>query len=164
MNILNHRKIEQKIKRLAIEILERNTEEKELIVAGINNNGLRFASLIVAELKQLTSSPIHLTRIQLNPANPLGSPVSIDMKTTDITAKAILVVDDVANTGRTLFYACKPLLEIIPKKIEVAVLVDRTHKSFPIHVDYVGLSLATTLREDIQVDLAKAGSFSVNFR
>ena len=161
MNILNHHKIEQKIKRLAIEILERNTDENELIVAGINNSGLRFASLIVAELKRLASSPIHLTRIQLNPANPLDDPITIDMPIEEITGKTILVVDDVANTGRTLFYACKPLLEIIPKKIEVAVLVDRTHKSFPIHVDYVGLSLATTLRENIDVTL-EDGAYSVS--
>jgi len=162
MEILNHNKIVQKIKRLAIEILERNTDEKELIVAGINNNGLRLASLLVDELKKLVSSPIHLTRIQLNPANPLGGAVRVDMPMSEMNQKAILVVDDVANTGRTLFYACKPLLEIIPKKIEVAVLVDRTHKSFPIHVDYVGLSLATTLRENISVSLEDNEHLSVN--
>ncbi|MEL7427341.1 MAG: phosphoribosyltransferase, partial [Bacteroidota bacterium] len=55
--------------------------------------------------------------------------------------------------GRTLFYACKPLLDILPKKLETAVLVDRTHKSFPIKVDYHGVSLATTLRENIVVML-----------
>ncbi|MEL6989936.1 MAG: phosphoribosyltransferase family protein, partial [Bacteroidota bacterium] len=62
-------------------------------------------------------------------------------------------VDDVANTGRTIFYAFKPLFEILPKKIEVAVLVDRKHKSFPIKVDYVGLSLATTIQENIDVQI-----------
>jgi pyrimidine operon attenuation protein/uracil phosphoribosyltransferase len=52
-----------------------------------------------------------------------------------------------------LFYAFQPLLEILPKKVQVAVLVDRKHKSFPVAVDYVGLSLATTLRENIKVIL-----------
>ena len=46
-------------------------------------------------------------------------------------------------------------MKFLPKKVQVAVLVDRKHKSFPIHVDYVGLSLATTLKENIQVDIKK---------
>lgn len=161
MRILSDQKIRQKIKRLAIEILERNTEESALIVAGINNNGLLFASLIVDELKKICDSPIHLTRIRLNPATPIDAEVTIDMDVDKINGRAILIVDDVANTGRTLFYACKPLLNIIPKKIEVAVLIDRTHKSFPIKVDYVGLSLATTLKENIDVQLKKKGDFWV---
>jgi len=161
MRILSDQKIRQKIKRLAIEILERNTEEAELIVAGINNNGLLFASLVVAELKDLCDAPIHLTSIRLNPADPIDTEITIDMDVDKIKGKAILIVDDVANTGRTLFYACKPLLNIIPKKIEVAVLVNRTHKSFPIKVDYVGLSLATTLKENIEVQLKKENDFWV---
>lgn len=162
MEILTHQKIEQKIRRLAIEIMERNTEEQELFVAGVNNNGLRFATLIVEELKKLSSCPIHLLRMQLDPAHPIEAQIELDMPIQNLSNKAILIVDDVANTGRTLFYACKPLLEILPKKIEVAVLVDRTHKSFPIHADYVGLSLATTLREHIQVNLSEADAYSAS--
>ena len=75
--------------------------------------------------------------------------------------KVIVIVDDVANTGRTIFYAVKPLLETLPKKVEVAVLIDRTHKSFPIRVDYCGLSLATTLLEDIDVKIRNVDAFSV---
>lgn len=161
MQILNHRQIQQKIKRLAIEVLERNTEADELIVAGINNNGLTFAQLIVDELKKITDTPIHLTRILLNPADPLSQAIQIEMPLEELDQKAILIVDDVANTGRTLFYACQPLLAILPHKVEVAVLVDRTHKSFPIAVDYVGLSLATTLMENIKVQLKPDADFAV---
>jgi len=161
MQILNHRQIQQKIKRLAIEVLERNTEEDELIVAGINNNGLTFARLIVDELKKMTDAPIHLTRIILNPADPMSQAIQIEMPLAELDQKAILIVDDVANTGRTLFYACQPLLSILPRKIEVAVLVDRTHKSFPIAVDYVGLSLATTLKENIKVQLQADAEYAV---
>ena len=153
MKILSHRQIQQKVKRLAIEILERNTEETELIVAGINRNGMRFASLLVTELREISDAPIQLTNIKLNPANPVATPISIDLPTEEMKDKPVLVVDDVANTGRTLFYACKPLLDILPKKLETAVLVDRTHKSFPIKVDYYGVSLATTMRENIEVVL-----------
>jgi pyrimidine operon attenuation protein/uracil phosphoribosyltransferase len=162
MQILNNRQIEQKIKRLAIEIMERNTQEKELIVAGINNNGMRFAELLVAELRKRSDDPIHLTNIQINPANPIADEISVGLSLEEMDGKAILVVDDVANTGRTLFYACKPLLNILPKQLETAVLVDRTHKSFPMQVDYKGISLATTMRENIEVRLKEEGDFAVN--
>lgn len=161
MKILSNRQIEQKIKRLAIEIMEHNTQEKELIVAGINNNGMRFAELIVAELRQRSDAPIQLTNIQINPANPIADPITVGLPIEELDGKVILVVDDVANTGRTLFYACKPLLNILPKQLETAVLVDRTHKSFPMQVDYKGISLATTMRENIEVNLNEAGDFSV---
>ncbi|RME99174.1 MAG: phosphoribosyltransferase [Bacteroidetes bacterium] len=164
MEIINHRQIAQKIKRLAIEVMERNTEENELIVAGINNSGYHFAELLAEAIRGYAKAPIHLTRIRLNPAQPLSEEVSLELPIQDLNGKAILVVDDVANTGRTLFYACKPLLNILPKKLEVAVLVDRTHKSFPIRVDYVGLSLATTLKNHIKVDLRTEGAYRVTLQ
>ncbi len=161
MKILDTRKISQKVNRLAIEILENNYNESGIILAGINNNGNRFADLLEAGIAK--RSPIKITRatIQLSPAAPLSTPITIDLPTTQIRNKVIIIVDDVANTGRTIFYAFKPLMEVLPKRIEVAVLVDRKHKSFPIKVDYVGLSLATTLNENIQVNLKDQNKQSV---
>ncbi len=153
MQVLNHRQVNQKIKRLAIQILERNTTEPEIILAGINNNGLHFAQLIANELIAFSEKPVRLTQVKLNPANPLASDIVFEMPLEQINGKSIILVDDVANSGRTLFYAVKPLLTILPKKIETAVLVDRKHKSFPIVVSYYGISLATTLQENIKVSL-----------
>lgn len=161
MQILRDRQIRQKIRRLAFEILENNYEEAEIILAGINNNGMSFARLLLDQLSSITKQPITLTQIQLNPANPLESEVKIALPLETLKDKAIIVVDDVANTGRTIFYACKPLLETLPKKIEIAVMVDRTHKSFPVKVDYCGLSLATTLLEDIDVQIRNVEEFGV---
>lgn len=161
MKILDHKKIQQKVKRLAIEILEHNYDESELILIGINNRGMQVALLLMEELKQLKSIDIILTRIRLNPADPLGGPIELEMPVEELNHKSIIVVDDVANTGRTMFYACKPLMTVLPKKIETAVLVDRKHKSFPIKVDYVGLSLATTLKENIDVEIKEVGEFAV---
>ena len=153
MKILDQEQIRQKIKRLAIEILEHNFEEEELILAGINNTGLGFARMLLDELQQITDIPVALTRIRLNPAAPLSQEVQIELPIEQLGGKAIIIIDDVANTGRTLFYAMKPLLSILPRKVEVAVLVDRTHKSFPVKVDYFGLSLATTLMDNIDVQI-----------
>jgi pyrimidine operon attenuation protein / uracil phosphoribosyltransferase len=161
MKILNDKQIRQKIKRLTIQILENNFDQPEIILAGINNNGLEMASLLMHELVSRTDIPITLTRICLSPAAPADNPIFIEMPTEQLRGKVIILVDDVANTGRTIFYAIKPLLEIVPEKVEVAVLVDRKHKSFPIQSDYVGLSLATTLKEHIDVQLKGVDEMAV---
>jgi pyrimidine operon attenuation protein/uracil phosphoribosyltransferase len=161
MKILNHSQIQQKIKRLAIEILEDNYEEPELILAGINNNGMEFAQMLMQALLNITDQHITLTRIRLNPAAPIKDGVDLEMPAAELEGKTIIIVDDVANTGRTIFYATQPLMAVLPKKVEVAVLVDRTHKTFPIRVDYVGLSLATTLMEDIDVRIRDVNEQSV---
>jgi pyrimidine operon attenuation protein/uracil phosphoribosyltransferase len=162
MQILDDRQIRQKIRRLAIEILEHNHGEPEIILAGINNKGIAFARLLHDELRARPGSPaIHITSLRLNPADPLASEVQLEMPIEALSGKVVIVVDDVANTGRTIFYACKPILQTLPKKVEVAVMVDRTHKSFPVKVDYYGLSLATTLLEDIDVQLPENEAFGV---
>lgn len=163
MKILTDRQIRQKIKRLAIEILERNFGAPEIILAGLNNNGLGFARLLVEDLLPLLPADmsVTLTRIRLNPANPLEYPPYIEIPAEQIEGKTIIIVDDVANTGRTIFYAIQPVLSVLPQKVEVAVLVDRTHKQFPVKADYIGLSLATTLRENIQVEILNTEEFSV---
>jgi pyrimidine operon attenuation protein/uracil phosphoribosyltransferase len=161
MQILQHDEILTRIKRLAIEILENNLEEKEIILAGINNSGYVFAGLLYKALKKKNIVPVTLTRINLNPAQPLLHSIETEKEASYYDGKSIIVIDDVANTGRTIFYACKPFLSVLPKKIEVAVLVDRSHKSFPIKVDYKGLSLATTFQEHIKANLKDLNNISV---
>jgi pyrimidine operon attenuation protein / uracil phosphoribosyltransferase len=153
MKILEEGQIRQKIKRLAIEILEKNTEVDELVLGGINNKGYSFAELLKKEIESISPTRIHLMRIKLNPAAPLSHSIQMGLPGDQLSKKVILVIDDVTNTGRTLFYAMKPIMDILPKKVEVAVLVERMHKSFPIHVDYVGLRLFTTVQENIEVTM-----------
>lgn len=160
MEVLSHKKIGQKITRMAIEIIENNYAENEIILAGINNNGSAFAKLLLGTLQKIDPNKKYtLAKIELNPANPITQDITIDLSEEQMTGKTIVIVDDVANSGRTIFYACKPIFTVIPKKIEAAVLVDRTHKSYPIKVDYIGLALATTLKENIRVDLSDPNNF-----
>ena len=74
-------------------------------------------------------------------------------KSFDFNDKVIIVIDDVANSGKTLLYSLKPFLAYHPKKIQSLVLVERSHNSFPVRSDYVGLSIATTLQEHIYVEV-----------
>ncbi len=162
MQILNHYQIQQKIIRLSYEILENNLDEEVIVLAGINNNGYKFAEFLTKSLQSISQKQFILKHIRLNPAQPIGSPITTDISNDDIQGKSIIIVDDVANTGRTIFYAFKVFMDVLPKKIEVAVLVDRKHKIFPTKVDYVGLSLATTVQEHIKADLSQIDNLTVN--
>ena len=163
MKILDDRRIRQKIKRLAIEIMEHHFGEPEIILAGLNNNGMGFAQLLLAELLPLAppDMKVTLTRVRLNPANPLEYLPYIEMPAESLRDKPVILVDDVANTGRTIFYAMQPLLTVLPKQVEVAVLVDRQHKSFPIKADYVGLLLYTTMKDNIEVQIREVEEMAV---
>lgn len=161
MQVLNDYQIKQKIQRLSYEVLENNLDEQEIILVGINNNGYGFAKLLFESLTAISDKKVILSKIKLNPAQPLDFPIETDLNEAELVNKSIIVIDDVANTGRTIFYAFKVFMNILVKKIEVAVLVDRKHKMFPIKVDYVGLSLATTMQENIKADLIKPTALSV---
>jgi len=164
IQILTASKVDQKIQRLAIEIWERHYNDSTVILAGINNNGYHFAGLIRNAMESINGPDIQLTHLKLSPADPVSAPITIDLSPEELKDRSIIIVDDVANTGRTLFYACKCLMEVLPKQVEVAALVDRTHKHWPIKVDYVGLSLATTIQDHIVVDLKSDDSRGVYLR
>lgn len=164
MIILNDKQIKQKLTRLAFEIIEQNSSESEIILAGVNNNGYACAKLLKKELNKakVTDIKFTLAQINLNPAQPTKDGVSVNLSDDAIKDKVAIVIDDVANTGRTLFYACLPFINTLVKKLQTAVLVDRTHKSYPVMVNYIGLSLATTLNDHIQVDLSKKSGFQAS--
>lgn len=147
--ILSKSDIRRRLRRMAIEVAERNTGAAALLVAGIEGNGMVVARQLITELQPLLSHPISLVEISLDKKQPLEVRVNPE---TDFTGKSILVVDDVADSGRTLLYALKPLLQYQPKRIQTLVLVERSHKTFPVTTDFVGLSLSTTLQEHIRVE------------
>lgn len=147
-NILSETDISRRLKRMAIEVAEHNTGESELVVAGIAGNGMVVARKLISELAALLPISLQLVEITLDKAAPLEVSVAPDL---DFSGKNILIVDDVANSGRTLLYAVKPFLQFQPKKIQTLVLVERSHKVFPVTSDFVGLSLSTTLQEHITV-------------
>lgn len=164
MQVLNDHQIHQKITRLAYQILENHLDDDMVYLAGINKNGYRFAVLLRDELKKISEKKIALFRIRLNPADPLEFEPISEYQLDDLSDKSIIIVDDVANTGRTIFFACVPILKVLPKRVEVAVLVDRKHKQFPVKIDYFGLSLATTIQENIKAKLDVEGEFEITLQ
>lgn len=148
--ILDASTAQRKLERMAYEILEENEGEKEIILAGIRMSGSVVARSIQQILARISNIPTRLISISLDKRHPAEIQLS---ETMDFNERVIILIDDVANSGKTLLYAMKPLLEFHPRKIQTLVLVERTHKSFPIHNDYVGLSVATTLQEHIFVEV-----------
>ena len=164
MEILDNLQIKNKIKRIAYQIIESNFETDIIYLLGINNNGFNFAKILEKKLKKISNKEIKIARLTLKPQNPVESEIKLDLDEYSLNNKCIIVVDDVANTGRTLFYAMKVLMDILPEKVETVVLVDRKHKSFPVFINYFGLSLATTIQENIKVDLSDPDNYKVSLK
>lgn len=154
--ILDQKETRQKIKRIAFEILERNLHEKEIVIAGIYDKGYMFAELLQKEFALISKIKTSLVKVSLDKTAPMQSEIILDTDIKLLKNKVVILTDDVLNTGRTLAYSLKPFLHISIKKLQVAVIVDRQHKLFPIDADYVGYSLSTTLKEHIEVNFDKS--------
>lgn len=150
--ILNQSVADQKMRRMALEIMENNQDEKELILAGIRESGSVVARNIQRMVHEIADVKTKLLSISLDKRLPEEIVLS---ESFDFNDKVIIIIDDVANSGKTLLYSLKPFLAYHPKKIQSLVLVERSHNSFPVRSDYVGLSIATTLQEHIYVEVSE---------
>ena len=153
--ILSAGQVTRKIKRMAFEIYEHNFREKEVILAGIDGQGYLLAGLLAKELDEIGSLKSQVVRVSLDKTNPLQSEIRLDVDLSDLKKKCVIMVDDVLNTGKTLACGMKPFLSSEVRKIEVAVLVNRSHTTFPVLPTYTGYGLSTTLTDHVEVVLGK---------
>ena len=149
--ILNHTQVLQKIRRIAFQLYENNFQEKELVFVGIQGVGYTLASMLEQVFGEISPIKTTLGKIQIDKIQPLLHEVALDLAPELLADKCIVLVDDVLNTGKTLAYSLKPFLKANIAKLQIAVLVDRNHRLFPVSADYVGYALSTTLREHVQV-------------
>ncbi|MBE2289604.1 MAG: phosphoribosyltransferase [Chitinophagaceae bacterium] len=147
--LLDKQRIAFKLRRMAFEIWERNCDEKEIVVIGINGSGKVVADNLVEILHEISPLKIRTITLTINKKSPLDFAYE---GTENLTGKTVVLVDDVANSGKTLMYSLNCLLAYNLKKVMVAVLVDRNHKSFPIAADIVGHTVATTIQDHIDVE------------
>lgn len=148
--ILNPVQINHKIKRIAYQIYETFSSEKEVVIAGINGNGYVFAQEIARIVTEISPLKVLVCEIKINKKKPMDK-IETSLKPEEYENKAVVLVDDVLNSGTTLVYGVKHFLEVPLKKLKTAVLVDRNHKKYPIKVDFKGLSLSTSLQEHVSV-------------
>src|SRR5690554_86844 len=157
--ILRKEQIQQITKRIAYQIYETFIDEEEIVIAGIANSGFIFAQKIKAEVEKIADLKVTLGRMEINKQNPIEE-IRSDLKKSDYENKAIILVDDVMNSGATLIYGVKYFLDVPVKKFKTAVLIDRNHKKFPVKADFKGISLSTSSLEHVQVVFDKENEYA----
>ncbi len=146
--LLDEVRISAKLRRMAYEVWERVPEATAITVVGIEGGGLGVAKALAKILAEISGAAVDVHALRLDKRKPV---TVADALPVNISGKDVVLVDDVANSGKTLLYALRPLLAYEPARILLAVLVDRAHKSFPIAPDIVGHTVSTTLQEHIEV-------------
>ncbi len=156
--ILTSIEIEQKTTRLAHQIIENTFEEETLFIGGITGNGSILARQLKLIIAENSSQNVELFEIDLNKEEPWSEPIKLSIPHERLKNGYLILVDDVINSGKTMQYALVKLLEAPSKAIKTVVLVDRKHRRYPIKADFVGMSLSTTLKERVEVELRKSNS------
>jgi pyrimidine operon attenuation protein/uracil phosphoribosyltransferase len=154
--VLTQMQIEQKIMRIAHQILENTSEEKTIYLAGICGNGIRIADKLSAILKANTEQEIVVFEIMLDKENPWDHPIELTLETSAWKNGFIVLIDDVLNSGKTMQFALVKLLQHPTKAIKTVALVDRRHRRYPIKCDFVGITLSTTLKDRVEIDFENA--------
>lgn len=154
--ILNKKQIQQKIERMAYQILEDNLDEKEIVLAGIVSRGYTLAERLKKILEKISSLKISLIRLELD-KDSTHLEAKSNIPAEQVANQVVVLVDDVLNSGRTLVYGLGFFLNVPLKKLRTLVLVDRSHRIFPVSPDFTGLELATVLKQHILVVLDEKG-------
>lgn len=149
--------------RISYEIIERNRGLENLVLVGIKTRGIFIAQRIAERLQQLEEIEIPVGELDITlyrddrheitqedpEVHSSDIPVSVE-------GKEVILVDDVLFTGRTIRAALDAVMDFgRPRRISVAVLVDRGHRELPIRADYVGKNIPTALTEQIIVEVAE---------
>src|SRR6478736_2446342 len=119
--ILTKEVAQKKLRRMALQVVEQNYEEPELVLIGIRDNGIVLARKTSDYLDGLYKGNLVVVELTIDKANPKDITV---LPVTDFNGKAIVLIDDVSNSGSTMLYSLKPLLENHPKKIQTLALVE----------------------------------------
>ena len=157
--LLSANDVQRSLRRMAHEVLERNSHDEPIVVIGLQTGGVPFARQIAVELAELSGASVSLGLLDVAfYRDDLGRYPVLDASSTslpvDLDDRVVLLVDDVLFTGRTIRAALNALAEWgRPRSIQLAVMVDRGHRELPIRPDFVGKNLPTSQREAIVATL-----------
>jgi pyrimidine operon attenuation protein / uracil phosphoribosyltransferase len=163
--VMDTDQIRRAVKRISHEIVERNRGIKSIVVVGIRRRGVYLAQRIADYIEKIEGAKVPVGALDITlyrddfqvTKNIQTKPVvgTTEIKV-DVTDKVIVLVDDVLFTGRTIRAALDELIDFgRPRQIQLAVLVDRGHREFPIKADYVGRNLPTSENELVEVKLTE---------
>ncbi|WP_055448631.1 phosphoribosyltransferase family protein [Lacinutrix mariniflava] len=160
--ILSHDEITHKIRRIAYQIYEVNSNETEVILAGIDSNGYILAKKLKSVLSKISPLEPILCKVIIDKKNPLET-IRTSIPKEEYKNKSVILIDDVLNSGTTLIYGVKHFLDVPLKNFKTAVLVNRNHKKYPVKADFKGISLSTSLKEHVEVIL-EGKKYEVNLK
>lgn len=161
--IMDEKALDRALTRIAHEILERNKGVEDLVMIGIKTRGITLAKRLCKKIKTIEGKDIPLGSLDITSYRddikdmediPKEDLTEVNF---DIAGKKIILVDDVLYTGRTVRAAMDAIVDIgRPLNIQLAVLIDRGHREFPIRADYVGKNVPTSRSELIIVNVMEA--------
>jgi pyrimidine operon attenuation protein/uracil phosphoribosyltransferase len=157
--ILDQKQIDHKIRRIAYQIFENNVSEKEVVIAGIFENGFVFAKKIKTVIEKISPIKVIMCKVMIDKKNPI-EPITTSLESKIYKNKSLVLVDDVLHSGTTLIYGIKHFLQVPLKQFNTAVLVDRNHKKYPVKADFKGISLSTSINENVSVVFEKGNYFA----
>ncbi|WGK63914.1 phosphoribosyltransferase family protein [Croceiramulus getboli] len=158
--VLDHQAVQHKIRRIAYQIYESNLDERQIVLAGIADNGYKFAERLKTVLEAIAGLDVLLVKVTMNKKEPLGT-VKTSVDASEYTGKSVVLIDDVLNSGTTLIYGVKHFLDVPLKQFKTAVLIDRNHKKYPVKADFKGVSLSTSLNESVKVVFRKGADKAI---
>lgn len=153
-SILNKTEIAHKIRRMAYQIYEANVTEDTVIIAGIQENGYLLAKKLKKMVEKISPITVVLCEVYIDKKNPREK-ITTSIPAASYQNHSLVLVDDVLHSGTTLIYGVKHFLDVPLKQFKTAVLVDRNHKKYPVKADYKGISLSTSINENIAVIFEK---------
>jgi pyrimidine operon attenuation protein/uracil phosphoribosyltransferase len=161
--ILNAAAVERALTRIAHEIAERNENGSAVALVGVQRGGIFLAERLAGILNQIWGHPVQTGRLDVGMhRDDVGQGVAPVIQPTvipfDISGKTVILVDDVLFSGRTTRAALDALNDFgRPKRVQLAVLIDRGHRELPIKADFVGKNVPTALQERIDVNFREEG-------
>lgn len=153
--VLDHEQVQRKLQRIAHQLHEQHFAEKAITLVGVAPRGALLADRLADLLERISEIKVHRAQLRMDKDDPLGGTIVLEGDSAAVKKGTVVLVDDVLMSGRTLIYAAAHLLGNSVRKLNTVVLVDRRHRTFPIRADIVGLTLSTTLKEHISVELGK---------
>ena len=150
--------VENKIKRISLEVIEDNIDQEKLIFFGVSKNGKIIAKKIIDFINQNSKIESELIGVEINSNSNRGLAFDKEFKADSLS---LVIVSDVSQSARTLQLIISNLMLENPFKIKTAVMVNRDHSLFPVKINFSGLNLSTSVNEHVDVEVNKDEEFTV---
>src|SRR5512145_913049 len=162
--LLDDAAIRRALMRIAHEIVEKNDDLSRLYLVGIPNGGVPLARQLAANLREIAGvdAVVGILDTTLYRDDLASSGARPRLRRTEMPSavdeRVVILVDDVASTGRTIRAAMDALMDFgRPRAVQVVALVDRGHRELPIRIDYVGKNIPTQRSDHVELRTSREG-------